>query len=165
MSRSPHFGGFEITLRHTKIGRTPLDAWSARRQDLYLTTHNTQKIEVSVFLAAFEPANPASERLQTHSLNRAATGIGPWLIRSTKMYGRNLYLSWKPKLIWKEPVKFRQCNKEVIHGTGWIISLSTDSRSARRPPSLLPIGAAALSHGVRFQWRGAEGSSPAVVEG
>ena len=27
------------TRRHTTVGRTPLDEWSARRRDLYLTTH------------------------------------------------------------------------------------------------------------------------------
>jgi hypothetical protein len=27
--------------RHVTLGRTPLDEWSARRRDLYLTTHNT----------------------------------------------------------------------------------------------------------------------------
>ena len=30
-----------ITLRHTTLGRTLLDEWSARRRDLYLTTRNT----------------------------------------------------------------------------------------------------------------------------
>jgi len=29
----------------TTAGRTPLDEWSARRRDLYLTTHNTTKIQ------------------------------------------------------------------------------------------------------------------------
>jgi len=29
------------TLRRTTVGRTPLDQWSARRRDLYLTTHST----------------------------------------------------------------------------------------------------------------------------
>jgi len=29
------------TQRHITVGRTPLDEWSARRRDLYLTTHNT----------------------------------------------------------------------------------------------------------------------------
>ena len=29
------------TQRRTIVGRTPLDEWSARRRDLYLTTHNT----------------------------------------------------------------------------------------------------------------------------
>jgi hypothetical protein len=32
-----------ITFRHTTLVRTPLDEWSARRRDLYLTTHNTHK--------------------------------------------------------------------------------------------------------------------------
>ena len=29
------------TQRHTTVGRTPLDEWSARRRDLYLITHTT----------------------------------------------------------------------------------------------------------------------------
>ena len=29
---------------HTTVGRTPLDEWSARRRDLYLTIHNTHTI-------------------------------------------------------------------------------------------------------------------------
>jgi hypothetical protein len=29
------------TRRRSTVGRTPLDEWSARRRDLYLTTHNT----------------------------------------------------------------------------------------------------------------------------
>jgi len=31
------------TQRRTTVCRTPLDEWSARRRDLYLTTHNTHK--------------------------------------------------------------------------------------------------------------------------
>jgi len=31
------------TQRHTTVGRTPLDAWSACRRDLYLTTLTTDK--------------------------------------------------------------------------------------------------------------------------
>jgi len=34
--RPPHCQDFEITLRHTTLGRTPLDEWSARHRDLYL---------------------------------------------------------------------------------------------------------------------------------
>jgi hypothetical protein len=67
---------FAITPRHTIIGRTPLDKWSARRRGLYLTTHNTHKIQKSMPPAGFEPAIPASERPQTHVLEHAATGIG-----------------------------------------------------------------------------------------
>ena len=54
------------TLRHTILGRTPLDESSARRRDLYLTTYPP---------AGFEPAIPTSERPQTHVLARAATVI------------------------------------------------------------------------------------------
>ena len=31
----------DLTQRRITVGRTPLDEWSARRRDLYLTTHNT----------------------------------------------------------------------------------------------------------------------------
>ena len=45
---SPHYGGFTMALRHTTIGRTPLDEWSARRRDFYLTTHNNHKKQTSI---------------------------------------------------------------------------------------------------------------------
>jgi hypothetical protein len=32
----PHYRRFTITLRHTSVGKTPLDEWSAWRRDLYL---------------------------------------------------------------------------------------------------------------------------------
>ena len=35
------------TQRRTTAGRTPLDEWSARRRDLYLTTHNTHNRQTS----------------------------------------------------------------------------------------------------------------------
>ena len=72
----PHYRGFAITLRHTTLGRSPLDEWSSRRRDLYLTVHNTQDSqETSISTAGFEPALPESERPQTHALDRAKTGI------------------------------------------------------------------------------------------
>jgi hypothetical protein len=64
----PHYRGFTITLRHTTLGKTPLDKWSAWRRDLYLTTHNTHKRQTSIISARFEPAIPASERPQTPRL-------------------------------------------------------------------------------------------------
>jgi hypothetical protein len=71
----PHYRGFTITLRHTTLGRTPLDEWSARRRDLYQTTRNTHKRQTSIPPAGFEPAIPASYRPQTHALDRVATRI------------------------------------------------------------------------------------------
>jgi hypothetical protein len=64
------------TLRDTEVGRTPPDEWSAPRRDLYLTTHNTHKRQTSMPSAGFEPTIPASERPQTHALDRAANGTG-----------------------------------------------------------------------------------------
>jgi len=79
-----HYRGFTIQLRHTTIGRTPLEEWSARRRDLYLTTHNTCKRQTSMPPAGFEPAIPASERRQTPTLDRAATAIGCWHFTDAK---------------------------------------------------------------------------------
>ena len=36
------------TQRRTTVGRTPLDEWSARRRDLYLTTHDTHNRQISM---------------------------------------------------------------------------------------------------------------------
>jgi len=55
-----------ITDTHT-VGRTPLDEGSARRRDLYLTTHNIHKRKASMPSLGFELAIPASERPQTHA--------------------------------------------------------------------------------------------------
>jgi hypothetical protein len=59
------------THTHT-FGRIPLDEWSARCIDLYLTTHNTHCMKP----AGFEPTIPASNWPHTHALDRAAIGIG-----------------------------------------------------------------------------------------
>jgi hypothetical protein len=74
--RPPHRCVFDITLRHITFGRTSLDEGSARRRDLYLTTRNTHNRQTSMLPAGFEPAIPASERPQTHTIDRATTGIG-----------------------------------------------------------------------------------------
>ena len=50
-----HCRGFTITLRHTTLGKTPLEEWSARRKGLYLTTHNTHKREAFMPSAEFNP--------------------------------------------------------------------------------------------------------------
>jgi hypothetical protein len=34
--------------RHTTVGRTPLDEWSARRRDVYMTTHNTHNRQINL---------------------------------------------------------------------------------------------------------------------
>ena len=70
----PYSWGFlDHTQWRTTVGRTPLDEWSSRRRDLYLTTHNRQ---TSMPPVGFEPTISAGERPQTYPLDRAATGTG-----------------------------------------------------------------------------------------
>jgi hypothetical protein len=49
-----------------------------------MTTHNNHNSETSMPLAGFEITTPASERLQTHVLDCAATGIGPFRVTLNK---------------------------------------------------------------------------------
>ena len=46
---SPRYRSFTITLTHTTVSRTPLEEWSARSNDIYLTTHHIQKRQTSMF--------------------------------------------------------------------------------------------------------------------
>ena len=87
--------------RRTTVGRTPLDEWSARRRDLYPTTHNTRNGQTSMPPVGFEPTISGGERPQTYALDRAATGTGindsipsnrsPHLIPDTP---RHFHLLW-----------------------------------------------------------------------
>jgi len=64
------------TQRRTAVGRIPLDEWSARRRDLYLTTHNTLNRQTSMPPVGFKPTISAGERPQTYALDGAVTGTG-----------------------------------------------------------------------------------------
>jgi hypothetical protein len=59
---------------HTILHKNPLDDW-ARCRELYLTKQNIYKRQTSKPRGRFEPAIPASERPQIHTLDRATTGI------------------------------------------------------------------------------------------
>ena len=63
---------FLMFLDHTQwrstVGRTPLDEWSARRRDLYLTTHDTHNRQISMPPVGFEPTISAGELPQTLDL-------------------------------------------------------------------------------------------------
>ena len=50
------------TQRRSTVGRTPLDEWSARLRDLYLTTHDTHNRQISMPPVGFEPTISAGER-------------------------------------------------------------------------------------------------------
>ena len=64
------------TQRRTTVGRTPLDEWSARCRDLYLTTHYTHNRQTSMLPVGFEPTISVGELPQTYALDRAATATG-----------------------------------------------------------------------------------------
>ena len=76
---SPFFRFLDHIQRRITFGRTPLDEWSARRRDLYLTTHNTHNRQTSMPSVGFEPTISAGERPQTYALDRAATGTGIYI--------------------------------------------------------------------------------------
>ena len=67
------------THTHTPQIRAPLDEGLARRREFYLTTPNTHKRQRSMPLAGFKPAIAASERRQTHVIDRAAIGNGGYI--------------------------------------------------------------------------------------
>jgi hypothetical protein len=73
---SPHYRRSTITLKHTTLGRTSVEEWSARRRGLYLTTHNAHKRQTSKPTAGFESAIPVSEWSHSLAIDCAATGIG-----------------------------------------------------------------------------------------
>jgi hypothetical protein len=88
---SPHYRGCTITLTHTTLARTPLDGGSARRRDLYLTTHSTHKNQTSMPPKEFEPAILASEGPKTHALEGAATGLRIPLTMYEKKDSENVF--------------------------------------------------------------------------
>ena len=65
------------TQRRTTVGRTPLDEWSARRRDLYLTTHDTHNRQISMPPVGFKPTMSAGERPATAHLLRSWVRIPP----------------------------------------------------------------------------------------
>ena len=80
---SPHWArvsSFTMFLDHTQrrdtVCRTPLDVWSVRHRDLYLTTHKTHNRQTTIPPVGFEPTISAGKRPQTYALDRAATGTG-----------------------------------------------------------------------------------------
>jgi hypothetical protein len=56
------------TQRRGTVGRTPLDERSARRIDLYLTTHDTHNRQISMPPVGVEPPISVSERPQAAHL-------------------------------------------------------------------------------------------------
>jgi hypothetical protein len=58
------------TLWHTTLDRTPLDKWSARRRDLYLTTHNLHNRQTSMPRRNSNPQSHHSSSLRPTPFRR-----------------------------------------------------------------------------------------------
>ena len=65
------------TQRRSAVGSTPLDEWSARRRDLYLTTHDTHNRQISMPPVGFEPKISAGERPAAAHLLKSWVRIPP----------------------------------------------------------------------------------------
>jgi hypothetical protein len=131
--RPPQCRGFTITLRHTTLGRTPLEEWSAQCRDLYLTTHNTHNRQTSMPPALFEPTIPASELSQTHDLDRAATGIGTGLMGLS--IPEHMFIG-KGKVVLAHALN--ACKKGLALITSLTLALDRGEWSASRPGHFIP---------------------------
>jgi hypothetical protein len=65
------------TQRRTTVGSTPLDERSARRRDLYMTTHDTHNRQISMPPVGVEPTISAGERPQGALLQRSWVRLPP----------------------------------------------------------------------------------------
>jgi hypothetical protein len=88
---SPNYRGFTITLRHTTLDKTPLDEWSARRTDVYVTTYNTHKRQMSMKTPLDEwSARRTDVYVTTHNSHTRQmsmkTPLDEWSARRTDVY-------------------------------------------------------------------------------
>jgi hypothetical protein len=74
------------TIRHTSLGRTSLEERSARRRDLYLTTHKIHKRKTSMPPTGFETVIPASELPQNYALTARPPGSAEQLVAERKLF-------------------------------------------------------------------------------
>jgi hypothetical protein len=110
------------TKRRTTVGRTPLDEWSARRRDLYLTTHNTHNRQTSMPPAVFETTISAGERPQTYALDRAVTGTGSNYPLLFNISEREAWKKPEPRLLMPMLCKF-------LDTVLWNVSCNTLTRT------------------------------------
>ena len=74
------------TQRRTTVGRTPLDEWSVRHKDLYLTTHNTH------------PSPPPT--WDSHPQSQQASGRRPTLLTAQPLRPAHCLITIQRKLSW-----------------------------------------------------------------
>jgi len=134
------------TQRRITVGKTLLDGWSARRRDLYLTTHDIHNRQTSMPTVGFEPTIWAGERPQTYALDRADTGTGlrrPYLAQffsGREMFGTKLienikthilgpvtFFPWKLCLLWNKEEKYFRAGQatddNMVHLSQYLTNL------------------------------------------
>jgi len=94
--RPTHYRGFMITLRHTTLHRTPLDEWSARGRDLYVTK-NTHKRPTAMPPGGIRTHNPSKRGAADPRLSPRCH----WDRQVTCTY--RLYVNWHNALGKYEP--------------------------------------------------------------
>jgi len=109
-----------ITLRHSTLSSTPLDEWSARSRDCYLTTHNTDKRQTSMPPAGFEP----------HNLSKRETADP--LLRPRRHWVRHfVYFILTP---WSRVLREKKTGSQLVkkfpalYATRWFITAFTSAR-------------------------------------
>ena len=112
------------SIRHSTLGSTPLDEWSAYHRGLYLKTHNTYNRQTRMSPAGFKPPVPPCKWPQIHTLDRMAIGISYSFII--------LLVNW----LIAQPLKtlyFFQyyCWNQYRLPPGWLCSRQTRAESRR----------------------------------
>ena len=97
------------TQRRSIVGRTPLDEWSARRRDLYLTTHDTHNRQISM------PRWDSNPRSQQVSGRRPLTCWETSRIGAPYIYNvRLLRVNAFPERISPLSTHFGSCNAKCV---------------------------------------------------
>jgi len=111
------------TQRRTTVGRTPLDEWSVRRRDFYLTTHNNHNRQISMPPVGFEPTISVGERPQTYALGYSYIGART---DTTQQSGQTPDKEVEIKII-------------TVHVSGYT---ETDTTGMLSPPTVWPFSVA-----------------------
>jgi hypothetical protein len=122
------------SIKHTTIGRTPLDEGSARRGDLYLTTHNSHNRQTSM---------PPAGWIRTRNPSKRAAA-DPCL-RMRSQWDRPLHIIWMIKSRWMPVARLRitprkdRARKQWRDG-GYFIDYITRSDTAAGRASSVQVG-------------------------
>jgi len=101
------FRFLDHTQRRTTVGRAPLDEWSARRRDLYQTTHNTHNRQTSIPPGEIRTHNSSMQAAKHYALDCTATGTGRF------PYNSGEFLVWAQWVISKNSMARAQHTKTI----------------------------------------------------